>query len=71
MTTAKGNPAIASYRIEADGRLHAHHIFCVELRGTQVGWVYAFLGAAQFEAFPPAADAVNVVVPADAAVSFL
>ena len=51
LTTSNGNPAVASYRIEADGRFHAHHILCVELRGPQVGWLYAFLGAAQFEAF--------------------
>jgi RNA polymerase sigma-70 factor (ECF subfamily) len=51
VTASNGDPAIAAYRIEADGRFHAQHVLCVELRDSQVRWMYAFLGAAQFELF--------------------
>jgi RNA polymerase sigma-70 factor (ECF subfamily) len=50
-TTANGDPAIASYRIEPDGRQHAHNIMLLHSAGGSVQHLCAFVDASLFAKF--------------------
>ena len=48
---ANGCPAVAAYRLGADGRLHAHSIQVLETRDGAIEHIYAFLEPHLFAAF--------------------
>jgi RNA polymerase sigma-70 factor (ECF subfamily) len=50
-TSANSGPALASYRVEGDGRFHAHHLLLFELRGGKIARMSAFLDEPLFETF--------------------
>ena len=50
-TRANGAPALASYRLEQDGRFHAHNVLTLQLRDGAVRHMCAFLDPSLFPTF--------------------